>query len=115
MSRAQRRNVRKKVSEAIVVSNAINGESMGRIGNLSIDGMMLIGTQAFHEEYYYQFQFTLNCRAQAPQRVEVGVQCLWAEQARTGRSFWGGFKVIDLSEGDIKIMNVWIGEQAEEA
>ena len=37
-----RRSVRKRVAEAILVTNAMTGETLARVGNLSVDGMMLI-------------------------------------------------------------------------
>jgi hypothetical protein len=115
MSHLNRRNVRKRATQAVMVSNAISGDSLGRIGNLSIDGMMLIGNREFFEEHYYQIQFSLSSSRLAPQKVEIGLQCLWAEQARAGRSYWGGFKLIDASEHDLEVMRQWIDEQAVEA
>jgi len=37
-----RRSVRKRTAEVIIAINAMTGETIGRIGNLSVDGMMLI-------------------------------------------------------------------------
>lgn len=75
-----RRSVRKRVSQALVISNAMTGESMGRIGNLSVDGMMLITTHEVPDGCLYQVQFQLRDAQQQVQRMEIGIQCLWRKQ-----------------------------------
>ena len=37
-----RRNTRKRAHHAIAVKDAVGGQRMGYVGNLSIDGMLLI-------------------------------------------------------------------------
>lgn len=112
MSTAQRRNVRKRVSTAVMVVNAISGDTMGRIGNLSIDGMMLISPQALKEEWLFQVHFQLAVTGQV-RKIEVGMQCLWTEAARTAGSHWNGCKFIDIDEADRRHLKAWLDLQTE--
>ena len=41
----------------ILVENAISGLSMGRIGNLSRSGMMVICSQRLNDDALYQIRF----------------------------------------------------------
>jgi hypothetical protein len=111
MGHAQRRSVRKKAAQAIVVSNSMTGESMGRIGNLSNDGMMLIASKHIHEEYYFQISFPLTNKALQSRKLEVGVQCLWTEQSRSANSHWAGFRIIDIADTDQAFLKIWVDEQ----
>lgn len=114
MAKSQRRSVRKRAAQAIIVSNSMNGESMGRIGNLSIDGMMLIATKHVPEEYYFQVSFPLVNKAMQSRRLEVGLQCLWSEASRSANAHWAGFRIIDIAEGDHAYLKVWVDEQEVE-
>lgn len=114
MGHAKRRSVRKKAAQAIVVSNSMTGESMGRIGNLSNDGMMLIASKHISEEYYFQVSFPLINKANQARKLEVGVQCLWSEQARSANSHWAGFRIIDIGDADLAYLKVWVDEQEME-
>lgn len=111
MAHAQRRSVRKKAAQAIVVSNSMTGESMGRIGNLSNDGMMLIASKLIHEEHYFQVSFPLTNKQHQSRKLEIGVQCLWSEQSRSANAHWAGFRIIDIAEADMAFLKVWVDEQ----
>jgi hypothetical protein len=108
-----RRSVRKRVAEAIVINNAMSGETLGRVGNLSVDGMMLISPKDIPEEHLYQVQFQLRDADQRVHRLEVGIQCLWAEAARTEHTFWAGCKIVDISPAEQQILDAWVERAAE--
>ena len=115
MSESKRRSVRKRAAQAIMVSNSMNGESLGRIGNLSLDGLMLIASKPICEEHYFQISFPLVTRGHPNQRLEIGVQCLWAEQSRSANAHFAGFKIIDIADSDLPQLKIWVEEQEQEA
>lgn len=108
-----RRSVRKRAAESITVVNAMTGESMGRIGNLSVDGMMLISPSPLPEDHLYQVQFQLRDAQHAPHKLEVGIQCLWSEAARTEHTHWAGCKIIDISEAEQAVLDAWVERATE--
>jgi hypothetical protein len=113
-ARHQRRSARKRASQAVPVSNSMTGEALGRIGNLSEDGMMLITSKPLHEEYYYQVAFQLSGPRFAPRKFEVGIQCMWSAAARTAHTHWAGCRLIDISEAEAHALKEWL-DQAENA
>ena len=54
-----RRAPRRRAEGIIQVTNAITGDSAGRIGNLSIDGMMLVTERPGRDDALYQYSFQL--------------------------------------------------------
>ena len=108
-----RRSVRKRVAQAIVVSNSMTGESLGRMGNLSVDGMMLIGGHEVTDGCLYQVQFQLHDARQQAHRMEVGIQCLWCEAAHTEHSYWVGCKIIDISPEQQDLLDAWVERATE--
>lgn len=112
---ASRRSVRKRVAEAILVTNAMTGQTLARIGNLSVDGMMLISSQPIPEERLYQVHFHLRDGEQRGHRLEVGIQCQWTETARTPNTYWAGCKIIDIAPDEQTLLNAWVERAAEAA
>lgn len=91
----------------------MTGESLGRIGNLSVDGMMLITTQALPESCLYQVQFQLQDAERRSHRMELGIQCLWSEAALTEHSHWIGCKIVDISPEEQDLLDAWVERAAE--
>ena len=108
-----RRSVRKRSGESILVTDAMTGRTIGRIGNLSVDGMMLIGVAPFAEGSLYQLQFLLSDAQRQQRRLEIGIQCLWSEAARTENTYWAGCRIIDIAPAEQQILEGWVDRAAE--
>lgn len=113
MAAHKRKSVRKRVTQVMMVTDAFTGEGLGRIGNLSNDGMMLITPKALADEHYFQLHFSLQAPGFVPHKVEIGVQCLWCDPARTANTFWVGCKVIDISPPDQAMLQKWVTQAQE--
>jgi hypothetical protein len=110
-----RRSVRKRAKDSILVTNAMTGATLGRIGNLSVDGMMLITPQALPEGRLYQLQFLLSDAELQQRRMEVGIQCMWSDAARTEGTYWTGCRIIDIAAAEQTILGEWVERAAEGA
>jgi hypothetical protein len=108
MGSEQRRSKRKPPEHVIHVVNAMTGQSIGRIGNLSIDGLMLMATVPLREDALYQFVFSLPGNAGHPVPVEVGVHEQWLEPAGAPGQYWAGFRIIDISAPDYETLRHWV-------
>ena len=95
-----RRNPRKPVEDHLPVQNTITNQPMGRVGNLSIDGMMLILSLRPREDALYQVSFPLPGAQGHPQPIEVGIHETWTEEASVPGQVWSGFEIIDIAEQD---------------
>lgn len=107
----QRRSRRKYVDGVIQVSNAMNGVVMGRVGNLSIDGMMMIANSAVRDNALFQVVFHLPDANGRQPPIEVGLHEQWTEPASAPGQYWAGFRIIDIAPRDLALLEAWL--QAE--
>jgi hypothetical protein len=103
-----RRALRRRAEDVIQVTNAITGEPAGRIGNLSIDGMMLVTERPARENALYQFAFQLPDERGRLQSVEIGMHEQWTEAASVPGQHWVGLRFIDLSPEDQALVKGWL-------
>lgn len=108
-----RRAPRKSAYVTIPVANAMSGETMGRIGNLSSTGMLLVCNRQIGADALYQLGFDLVDSNGRPHAIEVGVIEQWSEAANVPGQFWTGFQFIDVSPSDLVVIDSWLGEAAD--
>lgn len=105
----QRSSQRKRVETTIQVSNAITGQWVGHIGNLSVEGMLLISDRQLPDNALFQFIFQLpDPDSGRSHKLEVGVHEQWSEAANVPGQFWTGFRIIDISPQDYEILYDWV-------
>lgn len=104
-----RRNTRKRAHHAIAVNDAISGKQMGYVGNLSVDGMLLISSRQHPENALFQVHFELPNGATAKNHtLEIGLHEQWSEAANVPGQFWTGFRIIDIGPEDYNILFDWV-------
>lgn len=104
-----RRAARKNISDLIPVENAINEKMLGRIGNLSLNGLMLICSERLHTDAIYQIRFALpDGHDGEAMPMEVGVHEQWTEQTIGPGQFWSGMRIIDISAEDEARLTQWL-------
>jgi hypothetical protein len=111
----QRRSRRKKAPQTIQVTNSISGEAIGFVGNLSIDGMLLISEPRIAR----QCAVPVHVRIARPcgsanRRVEIGVHEQWSEPASIPGQFWAGFRIIDIDPQDRVALGAWVNAQEDQ-
>ncbi len=105
----QRNSQRKRADTTIQVSNAITGQWIGHIGNLSVEGMLLISDQQMADDALFQFIFQLpDAETGRSHKLEVGVHEQWSEAATVPGQFWTGFRIIDIGAEDYEILYDWV-------
>ncbi|MCU0753770.1 MAG: PilZ domain-containing protein [Xanthomonadales bacterium] len=107
MSAEERRSERIPVREHLVVTDTMSDAPLGRIGNLSDGGMLLITETALPEEALFQLRFPLG---EGGPPLDIGAQAMWVEAARTAGSWWVGFRIIDIAEADQQRLDAWLDE-----
>jgi len=110
-----RHHPRKKTEHIIQVTNAMTGEIIGRIGNLSLEGMMLILHHKVRENALFQLIISLPNPPDQAYKLEVGVREQWSEEAHVPGQFWSGFHIIDISPDDYNKLANWVKGRQEES
>jgi hypothetical protein len=103
----QRRSQRRRAREPIRVDDAIRGETIGYVGNLSNDGMLLIANREPADGALLQVTFDLPGSNGRPHRLEIGVHEQWGEPARSRGQYWCGFRIIDIASEDRAVLTAW--------
>jgi|JI7StandDraft_1071085.scaffolds.fasta_scaffold548066_2 hypothetical protein len=103
-----RRTKRRKVAQAIEVTDAMTDVTIGRIGNVSESGMLMVATVPPHEDALYQLRFAVADQAGRERLLEVGAHALWLDTANVPGQFWAGFRFIDMAPDDADALRRWI-------
>lgn len=100
------------VSVPIEVTDSITGEPVGRVGNLSRNGMMLISQRTLNEGALYQLHFRLPGASGASEQIEAGVHSMWLAKAATNGYQWAGLRIISISSDAANRLDHWLERNA---
>jgi hypothetical protein len=112
MNDERRSAPRRPATAAIDVIDSISGAPIGRIGNLSRTGMMLICRQPLNDGALYQLRFQLPGPSGAATEVETGVHTMWVENAATNGYQWAGLRIISISNAAAQALDRWLEQDA---
>lgn len=106
----RRRATRKPVDDRVGVLDCMTGETIGVVGNLSNDGVLLILNRSVEPDTIYQVQFHIpDGLGSTP--VEVGIHEMWTEAASNGGGdYWVGFRIIDIDPDDHERLIAFVGD-----
>lgn len=103
-----RRAKRRKAADTILVTDLMSERVVGRIGNLSESGMLLLTSELLADDALYQFRFALPDARGRETSVEIGVHLLWTDSASAPGQAWAGFRVIAVDEPHLASVRAWI-------
>ena len=103
-----RRARRRKAPGTILVVDAMTERVVGRVGNLSMTGMLLMAGAPLVDDALYQFRFGLAMEDGAETTVEVGAHLLWTDHASAPGQAWAGLRFIGMTEVQAAPLRAWI-------
>lgn len=103
-----RRRPRQHVPGAVAVVDCMTGHAIGRLGNLSETGMLLITNASLLNDALYQLRFELCDVADNVLPIEIGTQLLWQDAANTTGQFMAGLHFINRSESQHESLRAWL-------
>jgi hypothetical protein len=103
-----RRARRRKAPGTILVTDAMTERVVGRLGNLSESGLLLIAGEPLVEDALYQFRFALPGEGGRETEVETGAHLLWMDRASAPGQAWSGFRFIGLAPAQAALLREWI-------
>jgi len=103
-----RRTPRRKTAATILVTDAMTDRSVGRLGNVSESGMLLIASEALTDDALYQFRFVLPESDGPGIAIEAGVHLLWMDEASAPGQVWAGFRFIAVAAPQMAQLRAWI-------
>ncbi|MET4599689.1 PilZ domain-containing protein [Stenotrophomonas sp. 2694] len=110
-----RRAPRRQVSDLVPVTDQMRDSVVGRLGNVSETGMLMLASAALRDDALYQLRFPLPLADGRSEWIDVGVHMLWSEPAHAPGQSWAGFRFLTLSREHRQLLRRWIGEDSDEA
>lgn len=99
-----RRAERYPVAQPVSVIDTMTDQTIGRIGNISESGMLLIATAELVDDALYQLQFQSGHGV----TIDVGVHLLWSSPARTPGHSWVGARFLTVSAAHRDALRQWL-------
>lgn len=103
-----RRARRRRIYDTTMVTDAMTDSVVGRIGNLSETGMLLIASTPLLIDALYQFRFRLPVGLGLRSDYEVGAHLFWQDSASAPGQSWSGFRFIAVPPEQAEALRLWV-------
>ena len=100
MSNEQRKIPRKIANEVLEIHDQITGAKLGKVVNISAEGLMLLSDEPIETGSVYQLDIVLPRIIKQRSRIAFGAEAVWTSPAAQPGSHWTGFRIIDSSDDD---------------
>lgn len=97
----KRKSPRKIANEVLEVCDQITGTQIGRIVNISSEGLMLLSSEQINPGSVFQVDLRLPRLIKGHSKISFGAEAVWSSQAAQPDSFWTGMRMIDISDDDV--------------
>ncbi|MCU7943146.1 MAG: PilZ domain-containing protein [Candidatus Thiodiazotropha sp. (ex Cardiolucina cf. quadrata)] len=101
----QRHSPRKVANEVLIIADQITGSHIGRVVNISAEGLMLLSDEAMVTGSVYQLDLLLPIPKHDQEKVSFAAEAVWCTEASQPDSFWSGFHIIDMNPDDVLIID----------
>lgn len=92
-----RREKRHVPTQTVVVRNAMTGQELGNLANITSDGLMLVSKSQIEADRIYQVSIQLPFAAGETTCVDIVIDCLWSKPADS-QLYWAGCSIIDADD-----------------
>lgn len=103
-----RRARRRRIEGTVLVTDSMTDAVVGRIGNLSETGMLLIANAPLADDALYQFRYSLPMPGGALLSIEAGMHALWQERSTGSGQAWIGLRAIAIPELQLQQLRTWL-------
>ncbi len=93
-----RKSERIDVTEVVRVIDRPADREIGKLVNISEDGLMILTAEPIGEDVIMQLLLRFESEPDNP--ISIGVESLWAHSNNDNSQFWTGFAIIDISDAD---------------
>lgn len=105
----KRAHIRVHPATGSEVANMMTDEVMGRVVDMSENGLLL-STRASVKPGMI-LQLAVKLRELAPKTMTLGAECIWSDHQDSGLTF-AGFQIIDISDADAQLLTTVVQQLA---
>ena len=102
--RARRRNV----PEPVAVMDTFTDQLVGRLGNVSESGLLLLASAPVVEDAIYQLRFHLRLGGGHEVPIDVGAHVLWMAEANTPGQGFAGLRFLTIEPASLETLRAWV-------
>ena len=100
---------RRTLSGSVNIVNQFDGTVLGRLVNITTEGLMLVNAKPLATDTLYQAVLELPEALNNATRIELGMDCLWTSPTNPDADmYWSGCHIIDISEAMFATLTVLI-------
>lgn len=96
---------RHTVGGDVDVYDSLRDIYLGRLVNIHIKGLMLVGDVPLEEDRLYELDMHIPGNDNSKQVIRIGVDCLWTRSADQDDMHWTGFSIIDSTPQAAEIID----------
>jgi hypothetical protein len=90
---------RRTLSGSVTIVNQFDDVVLGRLVNITTEGLMLVNAAPLATDTLYQVVLELPEMLNNSMRIELGMDCLWTSPTDPDADmYWSGCHIIDISE-----------------
>jgi hypothetical protein len=101
----QRHCTRKVANEILIIADQITGNHIGRVVNISSEGLMLLSDEPIVTGSVYQLDLLLPNPQNNQEKISFAAEAVWCTEASQPESFWSGFHIIDIAAEDVLVID----------
>ncbi len=101
----QRHSPRKVANEVLIIADQITGSQIGRVVNISAEGLMLLSDEPMVTGSVYQLNLILPNPKNGQDNIAFAAEAVWCTEASQPDSFWSGFHIIDIDAENVLIID----------
>lgn len=105
IARKNRKQTRKRIGTVLRLFDRSNGKSMGRLGNISLEGLKLITREEIHVASRFPFSMVLPETLGGSNTLSFDAQAVWCRKSEdVPGEYQAGFRIIRISDNDLRIL-----------
>lgn len=101
----QRKSPRKIANEILEVTDQITGMQIGRVVNVSADGLMLLSEDPIVAGSVFQMDMMLPGKTGGDEKASFRAEAVWSTEATQPNSFWTGLHIVDISPENVLLID----------
>lgn len=115
MSEHHRKLERQELNTSILIHNAMTGELVGELVNLTVEGLMIMSDHEMSSNSIFQFRLDIPDLPGTRGNIEIGVDCLWSRPAENFNRHWSGYQIIDASAEALQTIDALINAYSDQS
>jgi hypothetical protein len=110
----ERRLNRVQVMSYLKICYRDNGNELGRVVDITTEGMRLCGAEPIQTDRTLTFRLALPLASKGKSEIVFDAEIIWCRRAKNPRMYYTGIKLRDLSPEKIELIEDYLEKSSQE-